>query len=147
MPKIILHRGLYRGPDYSDENNPWHLSEMLGDYDCEIDLWRKNSNLYLGHDAPTYKISLDFLVNYRTKLWIHCKNISALEYMSKTCCSLNYFFHSRDDYTLTSQKFIWCHPRVKYVPKNGIQLDFSENPNYNGSCVGICVNYIKRKSQ
>jgi hypothetical protein len=140
---VIRHRNRYSGPS-EDDNNPYYInSAILEGYHVEIDLHYKNGQLYLGHDYGKYKIDLDFLVSRKKNLWIHAKTPQTLEYLTHTCSSLNYFYHNNDDYALTSQKFIWCHPRVKYIPKNGIKLDFSIKPDYNISCAGICVDYIK----
>lgn len=141
---IIRHRNRYSGPS-KDDNNPYFInSAILEGWDVEIDLRYYRGQLYLGHDKPEYKINFDFLTQHKERLWIHAKTIESFEFLTQTCCSLNYFFHDEDDYTLTSKKFIWCHPRVKYVPQNGIMLDFSQTPNYDAKIYGICVDYIPK---
>ena len=48
-------------------------------FECEIDLWFIDNGFYLGHDSPNEIIDEDFLLKYSDFLWIHCKNIEALE--------------------------------------------------------------------
>jgi hypothetical protein len=103
----ILHRGNNEGPN-SVENNPTKLLKSLTEgYEIEIDLWYSNSKLYLGHDKPEYQIYEDFLENNR--LWIHCKDAVTLEYMNTKKKHLNYFYHTDEDYVLTSRGYIWCY--------------------------------------
>ena len=60
--KLIAHRGLTDGPNAELENNPEQIHKSLSaGYDCEIDLWYVNGELYLGHDEPQYAINRDFL--------------------------------------------------------------------------------------
>lgn len=142
MPKMILHRGLFKGPDKIIENFPLHIQHQISiGFDCEIDLWYEHKDLYLGHDYPVYKITLDFLVDNRAKLWIHCKNIDALSYLNNQIINLNYFWHEKDRHTLTSQKFIWQEGYHNLTSKT-IVVDTSPNPKYDVRCYGLCVNYI-----
>ena len=61
--KLIAHRGNINGPNQEMENNPdYILNTLRFGYDCEIDVHLINNELYLGHDAPTYKITVDFLL-------------------------------------------------------------------------------------
>ena len=71
--KYIAHRGLFNGPNRELENSPDQIDQALAlGYDCEIDLWVVNNELYLGHDGPKYKITKEYLNN--DKFWIHAKN-------------------------------------------------------------------------
>ena len=107
--KIIAHRGNINGPNSEKENNPEYILNTLSiGYDCEIDVHLINDELYLGHDAPTYKIPIDFLLDNSNKFWIHCKNMEALDFLQKYE-QLNIFWHENDKYTLTSKKYIWSY--------------------------------------
>lgn len=140
MSKIILHRGQYNGIDETIANNPKHIKSIIKDYDCEVDLWRKDKKLFLGHDYPKYLIDLDFLVEYRKKLWIHAKDTEALEYLINIMTSLNYFWHEEDKHTLTSLKFIWQADYDNLTSKT-IVVDTNTVPRYNAKCYAICVDY------
>lgn len=143
-PFIIRHRNRYNGASKDDNNPYWINAAVLEGWSVEIDLRYHRGKLYLGHDGPDYKIDLDFLVQHKKNLWIHAKDIKTLHWLTGTCCDLNYFFHDHDDCCLTSKKFIWCMPGQKYIPPNGIRLDFSTNPDYSGNIYAVCVDYIKK---
>lgn len=138
--KIICHRGLLNGPDKNLENLPEQIikSCSLG-FDCEIDLWVIKDNLYLGHDLPEYIIEENFL--YNDSLWLHAKNIEALHWLTKT--KLKYFWHQNDDYTITSNGFIWVYPG-KHLIDNSIAV-MPEKTNYSKKeleyCYAICTDF------
>jgi hypothetical protein len=57
---LIAHRGNINGPNIELENNPDYILNTLKlGYDCEIDVWKINNKLLLGHDKPDYKIDLN----------------------------------------------------------------------------------------
>jgi hypothetical protein len=102
---IIAHRGNTNGPNPETENKEETISSAIAEgFECEIDIWRMNDQLWLGHDEPQYTTSLSFLTQYRNVLWIHCKNLEALAYLKN---DFNCFFHDKDLYTLTSRGYIW----------------------------------------
>jgi len=103
----ILHRGNNNGP-MSIENNPEKILNLMKDgYEIEIDLWFRDNKFFLGHDYPLYEIEESYLDN--TDLWIHCKDAITLEYMNLNKKHLNYFYHTNEDYVLTSKGYIWCY--------------------------------------
>lgn len=103
----ILHRGNKNGPG-SCENSPIKIIESLKEgYNIEIDLWYNNNNFFLGHDYPQYIVDEDFLNN--KGLWIHCKDSITLEYMVENKKHTNFFYHTNEDYILTSFGYIWCY--------------------------------------
>jgi hypothetical protein len=103
----ILHRGNNTGPN-SVENNPEKILSLIDDgYEIEIDLWYLNSRYYLGHDIAEYEVEESFLDN--SGLWIHCKDAITLEFMNVNKKHLNYFYHTNEDYVLTSRGYIWCY--------------------------------------
>ena len=143
--KLIAHRGLVSGPNKHIENQPATIKSALSNgFDCEIDLWVFDRRLYLGHDGPQYNITVDFLK--QTGLWIHCKNLDALEYCSEDS-TLNYFWHEEDTYTLTSQGFIWAYPD-KILNKQSIMvLPEWKDPDFKNigrPCFGICSDYVEK---
>ena len=109
--KLISHRGNINGPIKLLENNPEYIDEALVlNYDVEIDIWVIDSIIYTGHDAPSHKIDLNWILERKKSLWIHAKNISSLEFMSNLSHEINYFWHQKDDVVLTSKKFLWTYP-------------------------------------
>lgn len=142
---LISHRGNLNGPNEERENSLDYIDEAIkAGYEVEIDLWSREGKLYLGHDAPQYLVSINWLQSRLTKLWIHCKNIEALEVLHwfKNMKHLNYFWHETDTVTLTSRGYIWAYPG-----KQPIINSIAVMPELHGDdiqqCLGICSDYIK----
>lgn len=137
--KIIAHRGNLEGPNKYTENKPETICSAIEyGFDCEIDIWRIDDQLWLGHDEPQYVTSLSFLTQYHNGLWIHCKNIEALIYLKD---DFNCFFHDKDLYTLTSRGHIWgnitspCNSSVIQVMPEHSPYPFTKE------IAGICTDY------
>jgi hypothetical protein len=106
--RYIAHRGNVDGIDLERENRPEYIDTAISlGYDVEIDLRTKGRSLYLGHDDPQYPVSLDWLLDRRNNLWIHAKDYESLKTLSRT--NLQYFYHTSESYTLTSNGYIWSH--------------------------------------
>ena len=142
--KLISHRGNLSGPIPESENNPSYIMKAINKgFDVEVDFWFTPNGLYLGHDLPTYQITEDFLKIHKNRLWIHCKNLQALSYLTNT--DLNYFWHQEDDFTLTSKKYIWTYPNKEAIFKsiivcndmNSTKKIIEENISY-----GVCSDYV-----
>lgn len=142
---LISHRGNLLGKDVSKENSPLAISSavMMG-FDVEVDLRFYDGKVYLGHDEPQYLLEESFLNEFRDMLWVHCKDRNALEYALEQ--DLNCFFHSKDDYTLTSKRFIWAYPGSLEAGINTIavlpELYFNINDLKNRSFSGYCSDFI-----
>jgi len=140
--RIIAHRGLLNGPDKILENHPDQIRIALNKgFDCEIDVWYKDEEFFLGHDAPQYKIDLEFLM--MGNLWIHAKNLEALFILAGT--NLNYFWHQEDDYTLTSEKYIWTYPGKELTEYSVMVMPERDDPefkNLDWNCYGICTDFV-----
>lgn len=137
---LVSHRGNISGPNPEKENHPDYIKEALSKgYDVEVDLWA-NNKLWLGHDKPQYKIGLKFLFDNFNKLWIHCKNLEAIDVLLEFKV-FNYFWHENDDFTLTSKNFIWTYPGKQVCNKSVLVVDdareYSGNP-----CFGLCSDYL-----
>jgi hypothetical protein len=90
--------------------------QKVGDYkgwnrskppDRKVEDQRKSKEIWLGHDAPQYPISLDFLTTNQDKLWCHAKNFHALTFLIKH--GLHTFSHDNDPHVLTSRGVIWAY--------------------------------------
>lgn len=140
---LIAHRGLTTGPDQLTENHPSQITSSLEQgFDCEVDLRVINNQLFLGHDSAQYEVDHTFIKN--SKLWIHCKNLEALDLCQKIG-NLNYFWHDTDSYTLTSKGYIWAYPG-KLLTNQSVQVmpEWS-NPgleNLDLDCFGICSDFV-----
>ena len=137
---LISHRGNTNGPKKNLENSPEYIHQTLkSGYNVEIDVRYVDGFFYLGHDTADYKIEKSFLLTDR--LWCHAKNVEALEELKKLNC--NYFWHDNDDYTLTSNGFIWAYTGRK-LTKNSICV-LPEKADYKEiNCAGICSDFIEK---
>lgn len=114
---VISHRGNQVGQVV--ENNPDKLP--LDKFVCEIDLWRVNTRLFLGHDKPEYEININWLRYWNPRLFIHAKNIEALLFLKEFKYAFG-FWHQEDDYALTIPDCrIIVYPGKALVP-NGIVM-------------------------
>ena len=151
--KYIAHRALFDGPNLEMENHPDQiLAALKAGWDCEIDIWWQDNHWWLGHDAPIYQITENFL--HHSGLWMHCKNFEALSCISSLQSFYNphYFWHNQDDYTLTSQCIIWTYPGKKLTQNSiwnqpELDIDWRINIMNNIECYGICSKYVNEISK
>jgi hypothetical protein len=141
--KLIAHRGLYKGPDKSIENQPKQILDAINlGFDAEIDLWIIDKKFYLGHDTPQYKITAGFLD--LPELWIHAKNLDALYWLSKT--NLKYFWHQSDDRVITSNGYIWTYPEKELTDRSVRLMPEWADPEFrtikDQKCFAICSDYV-----
>jgi hypothetical protein len=95
--------------------------------DVEVDVWLIGSEFFLGHDGPQYKTTFEFLI--KPKLWLHCKNVEALQALKTSFYGLNCFFIDKDDCVLTSKNYIWLSPTYRKAFKSAICV-MPEDPNW-----------------
>ena len=136
----IAHRGNAEGPNIAFENDPEYIDKALDQgLDAEIDLWFVPTGFFLGHDLGNYPITIEWLESRANKLWIHCKNLLALNKLS-TRDNLNYFWHQTDDFTLTSKGFIWTFPGKPTCEKSVI-VSLGKTHPAPTECYGVCSDY------
>jgi hypothetical protein len=140
---LIAHRGNINGPNSALENHPDYVCKALSKgYDVEIDLWFMDEKLFLGHDEPEYLINKGFLL--KTGLWIHCKNIDALNYLRNIDSSNPYFFHNTDDVTLTSNGYFWTYPGKQLTQWSIAVMPEMAQFNNIETAFGICSDYMEK---
>ena len=141
--KYISHRGNIDGKQLPNENEPSYIDIALSKgYDVEIDIWVIDNGYYLGHDGPTYNITQNWLLQRIDKIWIHCKNIGAVELFA-TLDNFNYFWHEEDQMTLTSKNYIWAYPGID-VKGSIMVLPELNSGNTTEDQIGICSDNIER---
>jgi hypothetical protein len=139
---LIAHRGNINGKFESYENEPTYIDKAINDgFEAEIDVWYINGILFLGHDKPQYGENLKWFIDRMTKLWIHCKNIEAIEFFNKLEYKFNYFWHENDTVTLTSRGYIWAYPNKQPII-NSIAVMPEINNEKIDHCAGICSDVI-----
>ena len=138
----ISHRGNINGMHDTMENHPDYVLKTVNmGYDVEIDVWYVNNSWYLGHDNPIYEVKYEFLLNQ--KFWLHAKNGDAFNKLLQDH-TLNVFWHTTEDWVLTSKRYIWTYPN-KLLYANSICV--LPERGYNGDlnhCEGICSDFISR---
>ena len=139
---LISHRGNINGRLESYENEPNYIDSAISKgYDVEIDIWIIEGIFYLGHDEPQYRITLDWLNERKDRLWIHCKNVEAVEFFNLLFETYNYFWHQEDTVTLTSKGFIWAYPGKQPINRSIAVMPELFNDDIS-QCLGICSDRI-----
>lgn len=145
--KLIAHRGNTHGSKPMLENSPKYVDEALkAGFDAEVDLWFSHGEAMLGHDEPSWKVDRRWFYDRFDKLWIHCKDEDALEWCYDS--PFNFFYHDTDDYTLTSNKYIWAYPGKEFnspfvvavKPESDKEVDLSDI--INRGYYGVCSDYV-----
>jgi len=148
---LIAHRGNINGKVEKLENSPSYIDFAIEQgYDVEIDVWYHQHEFWLGHDEPSYEVSLKWLTDRKDSLWIHCKDLISIDMLRelqiRNNVDLNYFFHDEDDCTLTSKGDLWVYPGKQPV-KNSIAVMPEWHRDNTEFCKGICsdniINYKK----
>ena len=144
---LISHRGNINRAIPERENDPKYIIEAISNgFEVEIDVWFVNEKFKLGHDEPKYDFPHELLEHQAGKLWLHCKNLEAVSQfniLDSTGTFLNYFWHQKDDVTLTSQGYIWAYPG-KQPLKNSIAVLPEINDDDVSKCSGICSDIIEK---
>lgn len=140
--KLISHRGNLNGPIPEKENSPDYVQESLDKgYWVEIDVWFIDGKWFLGHDKPQYEVSFEFL--FKPRLFLHAKNGDAYYHMWREW-QLNCFWHTNENWILTTYDEIWTYPNEQLYPDSICVLP---ELGYKGdlkNCSGICSDYIEK---
>lgn len=147
--RIIAHRANTDGPNPDTENSINQiLTAIEQGFDVEIDTWVIDGKIYFGHDAPKYECSERVLFSIIEKSWFHCKNLQAMIFLPQKFPGIKYFWHQTDDYTITSNGYIWTYPGKKITSKSIMVLpellDNKElNEVYTQNPYAICTDWPK----
>jgi hypothetical protein len=106
---LIAHRGNTNGRLPHLENNPEYIDKAIkAGYSVEVDVRALNGKLFLGHDAPQYEVSKQWLQERKDYLWNHAKDRLAFDTLLEE--KLHCFWHDTDDYTITTWGYVWAYP-------------------------------------
>lgn len=138
---LISHRGNLTGKNPEYENTPIYIRQAADrGYTVEIDVWgSRNGGLFLGHDSANFHISVDFLKS--GPYVIHAKNHVAIEPLQYH--NLHWFWHDTDDYTITSNGWVWAYPDKPSAGRNCIAVLPEINQTPITGFAGICSDYIE----
>jgi hypothetical protein len=138
---LISHRGNLTGRIPNNENHPDYIDEAINaGFDVEIDVWMIDNEFYLGHDEPQYKVIWNWLSTRYEKLWIHCKNVEAMEWFNMMGL-FNYFWHENDTMVLTSKNYMWVHSGKQPIVGSIAVMPEIHNESIS-ECIGVCSDYI-----
>jgi len=137
MKILIAHRGNINGGIEDRENEPDYIMEALScGYDVEVDVWYMMGLLFTGHNSPLYPIDIQFLLY--PKLWIHCKNVEALELLSTK--NVNAFMHT-DGVIITPNGYLWTAPGFPITKRSiAVMPELVDNWDIS-SAYGVCTDY------
>jgi hypothetical protein len=143
----ISHRGNINGKKPHLENKPEYIDDAIRlGFDVEVDVWYIDGEWWLGHDDAQYLIDLDWIDRRVDKLWIHCKNIQAVEYFFENeneCKEMNWFWHENDTVTLTSYGYVWAYPGKQPIKKSIAVMPEMYKDDIS-QCTGICSDVINQ---
>lgn len=142
----IAHRGNIDGPVPDAENNPAYVQNAIkSGYQAEVDFWIIDNIIYFGHDAPQYEIDPYFIIKNITDLWLHCKNLNALDFVLSMPKAYKAFWHQEDDFTITTNGYIWTYPGKPTTNKSILVCkDVPDQNMLSLDIAGICSPYIGR---
>ena len=145
---LISHRGNINTVNLERENTKSYIQEAIDlGYDVEIDVRYADGKFWLGHDEPDYEVELEWLLERKNNLWIHCKNFLSLARLINT--NLIIFYHQDENHTIIGNtKAIWSHDiddanHQSIIPL--IDIDSVNSfKNFNQKYYGICSDFIKQ---
>ncbi len=143
MTRIISHRGNLDGPNPGGENAPFQLvATISAGFDVEVDIWVEDDKFFLGHDNPLHEVDSSYIRDISKYAWFHCKNLGALDRFTRELPEYRYFWHQADDYTITSNGYIWTYPGNPATENSIIvDLEMSDIEKYGSVPYGICTDY------
>ena len=154
---LIAHRGNITGPQRSRENTPGYIDIALAlGYDVELDIRGADGRLWMGHDIhESIPVSTEFLKEREAHLWVHCKNAMAIQMILELTPGVRFFFHHADDYTLTSDGFVWCYPgktpptprSIAVLPETVMRRESIPGYLLTERVVGVCSDYVGELSE
>ena len=140
---FISHRGNLHGPNPDKENTVSYIERALSDnYAVEVDVidYDDNGTFTLGHDKKQEEVSAGWIT--RKNLFAHAKNYKSLSGLLKH--GAHCFYHTDEEYVLTSKNIIWCYPGVSYQNNSDCVIVLPELYPMKAwrSAYGICSDYI-----
>jgi hypothetical protein len=159
--KIISHRGNLTGPNPERENTVEAIEEALKlGFPVEFDIWYNEGKYWLGHDKPQYETNVEKFFDWSemNDIYIHCKNVLALQMLMKDSVyhdpKIHSFFHDIDDCIMLDNFNIWVHPKavesidqtvaedcIAVLPKRKtVEVNFIDNIDLH-KWNGICTDY------
>ena len=140
---FISHRGNLSGPQPENENKLSYIQAALDKgFAVEVDVidFDEQDTFTLGHDKGQEEVPSKY---FRQKnLFAHAKNFKSLEGLLKH--GAHCFYHTDEEYVLTSENIIWCYPGVSYSNNSNCVIVMPELYPMKPwrSAYGICSDYV-----
>ena len=143
---FISHRGNVNEINIHLENTQNYIDKAIElGYEVEIDLWKIDEDLFLGHDRPERLVKLDWLEERKQKLWIHTKNRNAFESFTLLNSNFKFFWHTLEPYVFTSNGVIWAHDYKNIQNEHLCIVPLLSLEEVNGAKIrnwyGVCTDY------
>jgi len=145
---LISNEGNLIGRNRATEGTSAAIQDAINKgYDCKIYVKEVGGRLYLATREPYERISLNFLIPNRDKLWIQCATVSTLKFFSDKLAEYNFnYFYAAEDCSITSHGTLWWWPShvttptktsgIVYLPET-IRMDTQSM-----RVGGICCDFI-----
>tara|TARA_Y100000004_G_scaffold36613_1_gene39321 strand:- start:277 stop:735 length:459 start_codon:yes stop_codon:yes gene_type:complete len=140
---FISHRGNIYGPQPEKENTISYIEQALSDgYAVEVDVidYDNIDTFTLGHDKKQEEVASKF---FRQKnIFAHAKNYKCLSGLLKH--GAHVFYHTDEEYVLTSENLIWCYPGVSFSNNDNCIIVLPELYPMKPwrSAYGICSDFV-----
>ena len=92
-------------------------------------------------DNLIIKSKSEIWLKFSSKLWYHAKNLEVLELLQNL--DLHYYWHQKDDITITSKGYWWTYPGKKLF-KNSICVLQELHEQKIDICAGCCSDIIEK---
>ena len=140
---FIAHRGNLFGPQPDKENTISYIDTALQDgFAVEVDVldYNEKGMFTLGHDKAQEEVDVKYIT--QKNLFAHAKNYKSLTGLLKH--GAHCFYHTDEEYVLTSNNIIWCYPGVSYANNDNCVIVLPEIYPMKPwrSAYGICSDYV-----
>lgn len=143
---LISHRGNISGQNGFTENTHEVIKKALSlGYYVEVDVRYDHSRgFYFNHDemdTPNIRENKYFAHFDTERMIYHAKDLKSLEMLKER--GYHYFFHDKEEYTITSQGWIWANIGSKLSSET---VCVCPEKGFNGNlmkCFGICSDFIE----
>jgi hypothetical protein len=146
-PKYIAHRGLMDGPNKSIENTIELLESNRRDgIISECDIWYKEEQFWLGHDAPYHIVSHEWICKMKEFLLIHAKNLESFHMLKRIRdqegIDLHIFYHTDEDVVVTTHGACIVYPGLQvYDGWMSMMPECAPLINIRGHATAVCSDY------
>lgn len=146
----IAHRGNIDGSKPELENSPAYINSAIDrGFFVEVDIWVHDGRIWSGHDTSQWGLNYPTLLDWRHRAYFHCKNTEALDFFSENRSLFTFFWHQEDQYTLTSNGYVWVYPNrtptynsIIVMPEKWMDVDILDQYQQKYDLYGVCSDVV-----